>query len=99
VDGTLVPNGDLDALSAAMIELIDNPKKRGRYGTAAAAKAASYSMSSVGPRWDELLMSYGAARNGAQTWYRSSGGEAGQQGSLGDCGVRDGRRGCPAPIE
>lgn len=40
-NGILVPEGDIDALAAAMEDLIDDPGKRRRYGDAAAVKAGS----------------------------------------------------------
>jgi glycosyltransferase involved in cell wall biosynthesis len=56
-DGMLVADGDLDALAGAMIELIEDDQKRFRYGAAAAAKAAGFSLAVVGPKWDALLSS------------------------------------------
>jgi glycosyltransferase involved in cell wall biosynthesis len=60
-DGILVPNGDLDGLAAAVIELIEDDQKRRRYGASAAAKAASYSLGAVGQRWETLLTSVDSA--------------------------------------
>jgi glycosyltransferase involved in cell wall biosynthesis len=54
-DGILVREGDVDGLAAAMEELIEDPGKRRRFGAAAMAKAASFSLSVVGPQWDSLL--------------------------------------------
>lgn len=56
-DGLLVPNGDIDALAAAITGLIEDPEARRRLGAAATAKAATYSMSVIGPQWEELLAS------------------------------------------
>jgi glycosyltransferase involved in cell wall biosynthesis len=55
VVGFLIPDGDVDALSAAIIELIRDEPKRRRFGAAAAERAASYDISAIGPRWDRLL--------------------------------------------
>jgi hypothetical protein len=38
-----------------MRELIENEVERRRLGTAAAAKAASYSPEAIGPRWEDLI--------------------------------------------
>jgi glycosyltransferase involved in cell wall biosynthesis len=57
-NGMLVPEGDVQALTGAMLELIEDDEKRHRYGAAAAATAATYAMSAVGPEWDELLTSF-----------------------------------------
>ncbi len=54
-DGLLVPNGDVAALSAALLELVEDDERRRRYGEAAIGKAAQFEMSRVGPRWDALL--------------------------------------------
>jgi glycosyltransferase involved in cell wall biosynthesis len=57
-DGILVPNGDIEALAAAISELISNRDMRRRLGLAASEKAATYSLAAVGPRWDDLLASF-----------------------------------------
>ena len=54
-DGVLVPEGDVGALAAAMIDLIEDEGKRQRLGVAAAAKGARYSLTVVGPQWDDLI--------------------------------------------
>lgn len=56
-DGLLVADGDIDALAGAMTELIEDEQKRVRYGAAATAKAAGFSLAVVGPTWDTLLSS------------------------------------------
>ena len=55
VTGLLVPAGDVDALAAAMLELIRDDDKRRRFGAAALERAANYTLDSVAKRWDALL--------------------------------------------
>jgi glycosyltransferase involved in cell wall biosynthesis len=64
VDGLLVPDGDVDAFSSALLELISDPDRRRRLGAAARAKAGRYGIEAVGARWDALLESL-APRNSA----------------------------------
>jgi glycosyltransferase involved in cell wall biosynthesis len=54
-DGILVPNGDVNGLTSAIVELIEDEDKRRRYGAAAPDKARQYALEKIGPRWDELL--------------------------------------------
>jgi glycosyltransferase involved in cell wall biosynthesis len=55
VDGLLVPNGDVDALSRALAEMIGDAGKRERFAAAALEKAEQYDLSAIGERWDALL--------------------------------------------
>jgi glycosyltransferase involved in cell wall biosynthesis len=59
-DGLLVPPEDVDALAAALMELIEDPDRRRRYGHNAVQKARNYAIQAIGPRWDELLGSLGS---------------------------------------
>jgi glycosyltransferase involved in cell wall biosynthesis len=60
VDGLLVPNGDVAALSAAMLELVADRERRERYAAAALEKARTFSSDAIGGRWDDLLATLGA---------------------------------------
>jgi glycosyltransferase involved in cell wall biosynthesis len=59
--GILVPQGDADALTAAMRELIDDPERRDRLGRAAAERAKSFTAANVLPRFEEAYRSVIAA--------------------------------------
>jgi glycosyltransferase involved in cell wall biosynthesis len=54
-DGILVANGDVNELSRAIVELIEDEEKRRRLAAQAPEKARQYALENVGPRWDELL--------------------------------------------
>lgn len=51
--GILVPQGDVGALEAAMVELIGDPKGRDRYGRAASERARSFAATAVIPRFEQ----------------------------------------------
>jgi len=54
IDGYIVPDGDRDALAAAMGELMDDEPRRRSFGAAAAEKAREYSTASVAEQWEAL---------------------------------------------
>jgi glycosyltransferase involved in cell wall biosynthesis len=60
VDGLLVPNGDVEALSRAIAELIGDDERRRRFAAAAREKARDYEVTAIGARWDALLEELGA---------------------------------------
>jgi glycosyltransferase involved in cell wall biosynthesis len=55
VDGLLVPAEDVEALAAALLEVIRSPSLRRRMGAAGLEKASQFSAERIGERWDELL--------------------------------------------
>jgi glycosyltransferase involved in cell wall biosynthesis len=57
VDGILVPPGDVEALGAAILELVEDAPKRRRYGAAALEKARSYDVELIGAQWEQLIAS------------------------------------------
>jgi glycosyltransferase involved in cell wall biosynthesis len=54
-DGLLVRAGDVQAFSAALLELIEDPARRRAMASAARAKASRYEAAEVAPRWATLL--------------------------------------------
>lgn len=62
VDGLLVPDGDVAALSAALGRVMDDGHLRRRLGAAAREKAETYGTSQLARRWSELIEAAEAAR-------------------------------------
>ena len=55
VDGLLVPNGDVEALAASLLELIGDEERRRAYARAALEKSRAFAMDAIGARWEALL--------------------------------------------
>jgi glycosyltransferase involved in cell wall biosynthesis len=53
--GVLVPDGDVAALAAAMLALIEDPARLRALGAGAAARAKDYALEAIGPRWEALI--------------------------------------------
>ena len=68
VDGHVVPEGDVDALAAAMGGLMGDPDRRKAYGRAAVEGARRYDLASITRRWEELLEEAAAGKAGAGRW-------------------------------
>jgi glycosyltransferase involved in cell wall biosynthesis len=64
VDGYVVPDGDGDALAAAMSRLMEDAELRKRFGAAAVDGAARYDIASIAGRWEALLAEAEAAKTG-----------------------------------
>jgi glycosyltransferase involved in cell wall biosynthesis len=54
-NGILVPPKDVEGLTAGLMEMVEDEDLRRRCGAAAVETARGYTMSAVGPRWDEML--------------------------------------------
>jgi len=54
-DGVLVPAGDVDALSRALLALVEDQPRRRRYGAAALEAAKAYEPVAVAGAWDRFL--------------------------------------------
>lgn len=61
-DGLLVPPEDVEALSQAMLALVEDEELRHRFGDAGPATAAAYDLPSVGARWQQELQALSDAR-------------------------------------
>jgi glycosyltransferase involved in cell wall biosynthesis len=55
VDGVLVPNGDVDALARALVELTGDEQRRRSLAAAGLEKSRRYEIGAIGARWDALL--------------------------------------------
>lgn len=71
VDGRLVPSGDVDAISAALLDLIGDEGLRRRMGRAALAAATRFDPARVGARYDALLRQL--TSRGHRRWHRARG--------------------------
>jgi glycosyltransferase involved in cell wall biosynthesis len=54
-DGILVENGDVEAFTQALRELIEDDERRRSYGEAALQKAHTFDISAIGTRWEALF--------------------------------------------
>jgi glycosyltransferase involved in cell wall biosynthesis len=54
-NGLLVPEQDVDALAAALIQMIEDEELRRRCAQGALETAERYSLDVIGPRWEELI--------------------------------------------
>jgi glycosyltransferase involved in cell wall biosynthesis len=64
VDGHVVPDGDGDALAAALSHLMDDEAARKAYGAAAVEGAARYDIATIAGRWETLLAELEAGKTG-----------------------------------
>lgn len=71
VDGYVVPDGDGDALAAALRRLMGDPEKRKAFGAAAVEGAARYDIGAIAGRWERLLAELEEGKDGRR---RSSAG-------------------------
>ena len=63
-NGLLVPAKDVEGLTAAMTEMVEDEELRRRCGAAAVETARDYTMAAIGPRWDEMLQALVRERAG-----------------------------------
>jgi glycosyltransferase involved in cell wall biosynthesis len=61
-NGILAPPGDVEALGAGIIELIEDPDLRRRCAAAAIDTARGYTPAAIGPRWEALFHELREAR-------------------------------------
>ena len=55
VTGTLVPEGDVEALARALLELIRDPEWRRQMGAEAARLAVRFDFETIMQQWDKLF--------------------------------------------
>ena len=54
-NGLLVPAKDVEGLTAALMEMVEDEELRRRCGDAAIETARDYTMAAIGPKWEEML--------------------------------------------
>lgn len=54
-DGLLVPNGDIEAFTGGLLELIEDAQRRAALGAGALETAKAYGVGAIGERWEALL--------------------------------------------
>jgi glycosyltransferase involved in cell wall biosynthesis len=64
-NGLLIPHKDVPALTAGILEMIEDEELRRRCGAAAVDAARDYTMAAIGPRWEEMLHELVHARSAA----------------------------------
>ncbi len=64
-DGLLVENGNVRALAAAIVALIEDPERRMQLGAAARVKAAEFDTDEIAVRWENLFTELAAAKQPA----------------------------------
>jgi glycosyltransferase involved in cell wall biosynthesis len=62
INGRLVPNGDIEALAAALEQLMSDASLRRRMGTAAVETASAYRIDRIAERWEALFEDLSAAK-------------------------------------
>ncbi len=67
VDGELVPNGNVDAVAAALLDLINDDTKRAAMGRAALEHSRRYDPATIGERYEQLLTELVEGRTGLRS--------------------------------
>jgi glycosyltransferase involved in cell wall biosynthesis len=62
-NGLLVPPKDVEGLTAAIMEMVEDEELRRRCAAAAVETARDYTMAAIGPKWDEMLQALVQARS------------------------------------
>jgi glycosyltransferase involved in cell wall biosynthesis len=65
-DGILVPNGDVEAFTRALLAVIEDEPTRRRLAAAGAETARAYDIAAIGARWEELLASQSSRMSSSQ---------------------------------